>query len=287
MAHISHSQFTTYNDCNLKWKLRYIDKLGTFVGNIHTLFGTAMHTVIQEYLSVMYNKSIVAADKLNMESRLKEEMVTEFTKIKESNGVLPCTQDEMTEFYQDGIAIIQHFRKYRNKYFMKQNWELVGIEVPILKDVQEGVEMMGYLDVVIRNKISGKIVIIDLKTATRGWTDFQKKDFNKKSQLLIYKKFYSDMFDVPLDKIDVMFLILKRKIAKQSDFPISRLQRFEPANGKVSVNKTMKAFTEFREAIYDEKGNHKTDRTYNASPGSACKFCEFVKTEHCEWGRIL
>ena len=74
--------------------------------NIHTLFGTAMHTVIQEYLSVMYNKSIVAADKLNMESRLKEEMVTEFTKIKEDKGVLPCTQDEMMEFYQDGLAIL-------------------------------------------------------------------------------------------------------------------------------------------------------------------------------------
>ena len=58
------------------------------------------------------------------------------------------------------------------------------------------------MDVVIRNKISGKIVIIDLKTATRGWTDFQKKDFNKKSQLLIYKKFYSELFDVPLDKIE-------------------------------------------------------------------------------------
>ena len=152
MAHISHSQFTTYNDCNLKWKLRYIDKLGTFVGNIHTLFGSAMHTVIQEYLSVMYNKSIVAAEKINMESRLKEEMVAEFTKIKESQNVLPCTQDEMMEFYQDGLAILEHFRKYRNKYFMKQNWELVGIEVPILKDVQEGVEMMGFLDVVLRTR---------------------------------------------------------------------------------------------------------------------------------------
>ena len=40
---------------------------------------------------------------------------------------------------------------YPTKYFMKQNWELVGIEVPILKDIQEGVDMMGYLDVVIRN----------------------------------------------------------------------------------------------------------------------------------------
>ena len=287
MAHISHSQFTTYNDCNLKWKLRYIYKLGTFVGNIHTLFGTAMHTVIQEYLSVMYNKSIVAADKLDMESRLKEEMVTEFTKIKESQNVLPCTQEEMMEFYQDGIAIINHFRKYRNKYFMKQNWELVGVEVPIVKDVQVGVDVMGYLDVVLRNKISGRVVIIDLKTATRGWTDWQKKDFNKKSQLLIYKKFYSELFDVSLDKIDVYFLILKRKIAKNPDFPITRLQKFEPANGVPSINKTMKKFEEFRTEVFDDSGNYLLERNYSAKPGSACKFCEFYNTEYCEWGKIL
>ena len=287
MAHISHSQFTTYNDCNLKWKLRYVDKLGTFVGNIHTLFGSAMHTVIQEYLSVMYNKSIVAAEKINMESRLKEEMVAEFTKIKEGQNVLPCTQDEMMEFYQDGLAILEHFRKYRNKYFMKQNWELVGIEVPILKDVQEGVEMMGFLDVVLRNKISGKVVIIDLKTATRGWTDFQKKDFNKKSQLLLYKKYYSELFDVPLDKIDVMFLILKRKIAKNPDFLITRLQKFEPANGVPSINKVMTKFEEFRKGVFDEKGNYLLERTYAAKPGKVCKFCEFYDTEHCKWGKIL
>ena len=40
-------------------KLRYVDKLGTFVVT-YIILGT-MHTVIQEYLSVMYNKSIVAA----------------------------------------------------------------------------------------------------------------------------------------------------------------------------------------------------------------------------------
>ena len=287
MGHVSHSQFVSYSECNLKWKLRYIDKLGTFTGNIHTLFGTAMHTVIQEYLTVMYGTSIVAAEALDLNGMLKTEMMGEFKLIKEGQETLPCSQDEMVEFYQDGLAILEHFRKYRGKYFMKKNYELVGIELPITIELQENVELKSFLDVVIRNKISGKITIIDLKTSTRSWTDYHKKNFYKKAQLLLYKQFYSEKFDVPLDKISVEFLILKRKIAKQSDFPISRLQRFEPANGKVSVNKTMKAFTEFREAIYDEKGNHKTDRNYNASPGSACKFCEFVKTEHCEWGKIL
>jgi len=287
MGHVSHSQFVSYSECNLKWKLRYIDKLGTFTGNIHTLFGTAMHTVIQEYLTVMYGTSIVAAEALDLNGMLKTEMMGEFKLIKEGQETLPCSQDEMVEFYQDGLAILEHFRKHRGKYFMKKNYELVGIELPITIELQENVELKRFLDVVIRNKISGKITIIDLKTSTRSWTDYHKKNFYKKAQLLLYKQFYSEKFDVPLDKISVEFLILKRKIAKQSDFPISRLQRFEPANGKVSVNKTIKAFTEFREAIYDKSGNHKTDRNYNASPGSACKFCEFVKTEHCEWGKIL
>ena len=287
MKSISHSQFTTYNDCNLKWKLRYIDELSLFGGNIYTLFGSAMHTVIQEYLATMYNKSIVLADKLPLDDMLKEEMVKEFNEIKEKWGVLPCEQKDMIEFYQDGLEIIKHFRKHRNRYFTKNNYELVGVEVPIFTTVQEGVEFRSYLDIVLRNKISGDITIIDLKTATRGWIHFQKKNFYKTSQLLLYKQFYSDKFGVPLDKIDVLFLILKRKIAKKSDFPISRLQRFEPPHGKISINKTMKAFNEFRELIFDSKGEYRTDRNYSAKPGSACKFCEFYNTEHCKWGKIL
>ena len=287
MKSISHSQFTTYNDCNLKWKLRYIDELSLFGGNIYTLFGSAMHTVIQEYLATMYNKSIVLADKLPLDDMLKEEMVKEFNEIKEKGGVLPCEQKDMIEFYQDGLEIIKHFRKHRNRYFTKNNYELVGVEVPIFTTVQEGVEFRSYLDIVLRNKISGDITIIDLKTATRGWIHFQKKNFYKTSQLLLYKQFYSDKFGVPLDKIDVLFLILKRKIAKKSDFPISRLQRFEPSHGKISINKTMKAFNEFRELIFDSNGKYRTDRNYSAKPGSACKFCEFYNTEHCKWGKIL
>ena len=287
MKSISHSQFTSYNECNLKWKLRYIDELSLSSGNIYTLFGSAMHTVIQEYLVTMYNKSIVDAEKLDLETRLKEEMIKEFNNIKEKLNALPCEQKDMAEFYQDGVEIIEHFHKHRNKYFMKNNYELIGVEVPIFTTIQEGVEFRSFLDVVIRNKISGDITIIDLKTSTRSWTNFHKKNFYKISQLLLYKQFYSDKFDVPLDKIFVEFLILKRKIAKKSDFPISRLQRFEPSQGKINMNKTMKAFNEFRELIFDSRGGYRADRNYSAKPGSACKFCEFYDTEYCEWGKIL
>ena len=218
---------------------------------------------------------------------LKEEMIKEFTQIRDKHNVDVCNQKELTEFYEDGVAIIDHFKKHRGKYFMKKNYELIGIELPIFMKLQEGVEIRSYLDVVIKNKINGNIKIIDLKTSTRSWTDFHKKNFYKTSQLVLYKQKYSEAYGVPLDKISVEFLILKRKIAKNPDFPISRLQRFEPANGKPTVNKVDKAFTEFRELIFDSKGDYRTDRTYNASPGRACTFCEFLNTEHCKWGKKL
>ena len=77
MKSISHSQFSAYNECNLKWKLRYIDKLSKFSGSIHTVFGTAMHTTIQAYLTEFYNKSIKSADSMDLVTMLKEEMIKE------------------------------------------------------------------------------------------------------------------------------------------------------------------------------------------------------------------
>ena len=114
-----------------------------------------------------------------------------------------------------------------------------------------------------------------------------QRDLSSLLRFFLYKEKYSEAYGVPLDKITVEFLILKRKIAKKSDWPISRLQRFEPANGRPTVNKVSKAFNEFRELILDSKGNYKTDRNYNASPGRACTFCEFLNTEHCKWGKKL
>ena len=79
-----------------------------------------MHTTIQAYLTEMYGTSIVAAEALNLEDMLKTEMVKEFTQIREKHNVDVCNQKDLTEFYEDGVAIIEHFKKHRGKYFMKK-----------------------------------------------------------------------------------------------------------------------------------------------------------------------
>ena len=56
-----------------------------------------MHTVLQEYLVTMYNKSIVEADKLDLETMLKEEMIKEFNTIKKRFNAYPCEQKDLMD----------------------------------------------------------------------------------------------------------------------------------------------------------------------------------------------
>jgi len=284
MKSISHSQFTAYNECNLKWKLRYIDKLSLSGGNIHTLFGSAMHTVLQEYLVTMYNKSIVEADKLDLETMLKEEMIKEFNTIKKRFNAYPCEQKDLMEFYQDGIEIIKHFRKHRNKYFMKKNYELVGIEVPIEYELPNNIKFIGYMDVVLHDTLRDRYKIIDIKTSTMGWNKYQKADKNKTDQLLLYKYFFSKEQEVPIDSVDVEYFIVKRKLYENLDFPQRRVQTFSPASGKPSINKVVNNLQRFIDESFED-GKHNLERDYLKLPSKKnCKYCEFNQTEHCDAG---
>ena len=58
MGRISYSQISMYSECPLHWKLNYVDKLKMFEHNIHLIFGSAMHEVLQTYLTVMYNDTM-------------------------------------------------------------------------------------------------------------------------------------------------------------------------------------------------------------------------------------
>ena len=74
----------------------------------------------------------------------------------------------------------------------------------------------------------------------------------------------------------MMFLILKRKIAKNSDFLITRLQKFEPPNGVPSINKVMTKFEEFRKGVFDDKGKYLLERTYAAKPARYVSSVNFM-----------
>jgi hypothetical protein len=235
-----------------------------------------MHQILQDYLKEMYDHSIKDADSIDLLAALKKNMSDEFMKAKEETGKNPCTKEEMVEFYQDGISILDFFKKNRNDYFSKNGYELVGIELQLDADLKNNVSFVGYIDIVIKDAIANKYKIIDFKTSTMGWRDYQKNDDNKTSQIVLYKKFYSDKFKVPVDSIEVEFVILKRKLYENTDYPQKRIQKFSPASGTPTINKTIKILNEFVENSFTKKGEYNITRIYKkAENNKACKYCEF------------
>ena len=273
-----------FSECPHRWKLNYVDDLRISESNIYIIFGTAMHEVIQKYLEVMYNDTAKRADMIGYDRVLREKMVEGFKQAEESEGKAPCTKQELQEFYEDGLEIIDYFIKKRGSYFSKRNYELIGCEVPIEVDLQKNIKIVGYLDVVMRHKPTGMITIYDIKTSTKGWNKWMKKDENKTQQLLLYKQFYSKQYNHPIENIEVEYFIVKRKLWEEAMFPQKRVQKFVPASGKPSINKVNNRLLNFVNQAFTEEGERKSDMVATPSK-KACRWCEFRKTEHCSVGK--
>jgi hypothetical protein len=272
--------------CPHRWKTAYIDGKREFSDNIHTLFGTSMHEVIQAFLTVMYEDTAKAAEALPLEEMLRTRMKRNFEDILKNNGgEMFCTEKDMVEFYMHGVEILKFIRKKRAQYFSKKGYELVGIEVPLEYDLPNNIKFIGYIDVVIKDTVRDVIKIYDIKTSTMGWNKWMKADKNKTDQLLLYKQFYSKQFNHPMDRIEVEYFIVKRKLYENLDFPQKRVQKFSPANGKPSINQVVKRLDEFMTESFKSDGEYNTEHIYRKEPSKKnCRFCDFNQTEFCDAG---
>ena len=280
---ISYSQMSMFNECPKKWSLQYREGHKSFTSSIHTVFGTALHETLQHYLTVMYEQSGATADRLNTSEMLEENLREEYKKqYKANNNQHFVTPDELREFYEDGVEIIREFSKDKTKYFGKRGWHLVGCEVPIIltpHSKYQNVMFQGYLDVVLYHEPTNKIKIIDIKTSRQGWSKKEKSDENKQFQLIAYKKYFSELYNVPIENIEIEFMIVKRKIFESDLYVIKRVQQFKPASGKVKLNKVTKSIESFIERAFDRNGYKEVD--HQPKLNGNCKWCPFYKTHLC------
>jgi hypothetical protein len=283
---ISYSQWSMYEKCPRQWKLAYIDGLAPFQSSIDTCFGTAFHETMQHYLTVLYTDSVKKADALDLRNILTNKLREEYTKnVADSNGQHFSNPLQMAEYLEDGVAILDWFKKRRKQYFSTKDWELVGIEIELCTQASEknpAVYWYGFIDVVLRHVPTNTISILDIKTSRAGWNKYQKSDSIKAAQLVAYKNYFSTQFGMPKDNIDVEFFIVKRKMIEESMFPQKRIQQFKPAAGTVTQRKVQKQIDSFVESCFDLEGNKNAERPYLAISGKGdknCKYC-FAKTLH-------
>jgi len=279
-AKVSYSQYTMYANCPHKWKLTYMEGQKKFDPSIHLVFGTAMHETLQSWLDVLYNKSLPEATELDLGKMLYTAMITEYKKMREETGVEFSTPDQMEEFLEDGLEILNYVTKNRVDYFNTRQLTLVGIELPIYTKVNKthNIYMRGYLDLVFEDSYTNKLEIWDIKTSTMGWNKWQKADKTKTAQLILYKKFLSEQYGYDIDRIGVKYFIVKRKLNEGMMYAQKRVQVFVPAHGSISVKQVEKSFDSFIRNSFNIDGTYKTDSEFPATAGKNnknCKYCPF------------
>ena len=294
---ISYSQMSIFRGCPYRWKLQYKDKIRRFTSSIHTVFGTAIHETLQSYLGLMYNVSTVAADGLDMEGTFQSNFINEYQKqYKSNNDSHFSSAEEMREFFEDGMGILNWFKKRKTRYFSKRGWHLIGCEIPIViapNKMYNNVLYTGFLDVVMYHEPTNTFKIIDIKTSTRGWGDKDKKNEDKQFQLLLYKQFFAEQYNVPIDNIEIEFFIVKRKVMDVDDEKLMsphqayRVQTFTPPSGKIKISRAKNAINDFINECFNSNGEIK-DLEYPKLPSKwTCGFCPYKEDkENCGEGII-
>ena len=281
---ISYSQTLAYNTCPHQWALSYIKKLQEYKPSIHTVFGTAFHETLQEWLTELYEGTVKKAMEKDLDALLLSKMQIVYAEEKERYGEHFSSSEELSEFHNDGIEILKYIKKKRSSFFGTKYIKLVGVEIPLLHQISENIFFKGYIDLLLYDEQDDRYTIIDIKTSTSGWNQYAKKDDKKLAQLLLYKEFLAKQFQIDVEKVDVKYFIVKRKIPADPEYPAmgKRVQEFIPPSGKIKRGQASNALMKFIQDAFDDKGQY-IDKEYDKAPSkSNCMFCPYRKTEYCD-----
>ena len=276
---ISFSQYSLFAKCPKSWELAYGRGLRTYQPSIHTAFGTAFHETLQNFLGLYLDGKKSEALSIDLKEYLKQQMLdTYMSEYDKSNIGHFSTAEELAEFYQDGCDILHYLSSRMNLYFDPDRYDMMGIEAPLFLqaiDSNDKVNMLSFVDIVLYDKIDDRLKIVDIKTSTRGWGKWALEDPVKVSQVYFYKHYFSKQYDFPVDKIDVEFFIVKRRVPKDAEFAVMqrRVQSFKPASGPRKTKQVLDSLNNFISSAIDSNGEY-IDKEYKCTN-------PFGKCEHC------
>ena len=270
---VSYSQYSMWFQCPYHFYLDRVKGLRVKEVNLNLTYGNAIHEVLQKYVQTLYTEGLVKATTLNLKNIYIDYFIQELTDNK-----VKATQEEIQEFVEDGINFINEFMQasVRLQYFPADKYEFLGVEDELNMPLLNNTEYYGYIDLVLKEKKTGRIKIFDFKTARAGWNDGQMADLSKTSQLVLYKALYSRKHNVPLTQIDVEFFILKRKVYAKSNYKQSRIQIFKPDASQSEVSRVIDHFNQFLTECFHPDGSYNMDAKYPKIPGknkANCKYC--------------
>jgi hypothetical protein len=257
LSHISFSELKVWNECPHKHKLQYIDKNKVFTSTQYTCFGIAIHETCE--------KSLLKEIKEEQHSEYFEAKFKEELKILD--GQVKIDQVLINDMVEQGKAILAELYQSLNNYL--EGYEVISTEEPLFERIQNldfEYDFKGYIDLILKTP-DGKYHIIDFKSCSWGWSQEKKTDPMINYQLIYYKMFYAQKFNIDPKMIETHFMLMKRTAKKD------RIEAFRVTSGTKKTENANILLTRATTAIKNNK--HIKNRL-------SCNGCEFYKTDLCK-----
>lgn len=245
------------------------------------IYGISMHNVIQQWIKDLYSKGATFCKNIDYKILLKQNLKDEYKNEYTKHGKHFSTPEDIMEYYYDGCEILEYLIKNRARYFSLKDMKLIGIELPIyysIDPIQPNIKLMAYIDLVMYEPSTKKYIIYDIKTSRKGWQKWDKENKNKTNQLILYKKYFSEQYGIPIQSINVHFFIVRQKVNPDSMWPQKRVQTFSPTSGSRTIKlmqDDVNLFIQnsFKNGMYID--NQDTYSPNSGKNGWNCTFCPY------------
>lgn len=184
MVIYSHSRLSTFEQCSLKYKLKYIDKIKPEIEKtIESHLGSSVHDTLEWIYNSVKNKP---EETLNL-----DDIINYYIKVWQrdlsDNILIVKKQFTHKDYLNKGIQFLaDYFQKY---YPFKDG--TIECEKEILIELDENTKIKGFIDRLVYNIEEGNYEIHDYKTA--GTLPSQEK-MDEDRQLALYSIAIKEMY---------------------------------------------------------------------------------------------
>jgi putative RecB family exonuclease len=250
MVVYSHSRLSTFEQCKLKFKFQYIDKLTPEIKE--TIEGFLGHKV-HETLEFVY-KQVLQKQTPNLD-KIIDYYINSWN--NDFNNKIKIVKQELgAEYYfNQGIKfLIDYFLKYSP---FDDNTIATEKKILINLDNEKKYQMQGYVDRIVHNLDSNIYEIHDYKTSS-----FLKsqEELDKDRQLAIYSLGIRELFENVQD--------------------VHLIWHFLAFNKKIISTRTNEQLEQLKQEIINLINKIEQETEFNANPGKLCNWCEFQN--HCK-----
>jgi len=278
--HISFSEFALFKQCGHKHLVQKYLGIDQEPPSIHLYFGNAIHESIEKTFE----------DQYSTEKRI-EHFKTAFRKDMLENMSDTPEINELDAFTEQGENIL----RILDVNGILDEYEVVSVEEPLYEQIYGIFYFKGFIDLVVRHRKTGRIVIIDWKTSSMPWNMYWKnKDQVFLMQMKLYKYFWARKNNMDLTQIDTKYIVLNRLQNKKKpelgfgeivDVPMtSSMGEIRNALEELAnVLKSIHLDKKFPKAKYilDMDGNPTQDMNGDyLTEDKPCKFCKYKGGKH-------